>query len=62
MEEPATVVLHLVAAVYIPLLSPHLHKLFGSLYIEHFSFMVKRGSEAVDIDNGFVWFFFCLFP
>ena len=56
MEEPATVAPHLVVAARIPLLSLHLHKLFGSLYIEHFSFMVERGSEPMDTDNCFACF------
>lgn len=56
MEEPAAVVPHLDVAAHIPFLSLHLRKLFGSLYIEHFSFMVERGSEPMDTDNCFVCF------
>lgn len=50
MEEPAIVIPHLGVAVYIPLLSLHLHQLLA-VYAEYFCFMVKIQKEAMDADN-----------
>ena len=61
MEEPAIVVPHLVIAIYIPLLSLRLHKLFGR-YMLNTSILWSRKDQRPWILTTDLSIFFCLFP